>query len=270
MSNNFKFKYSDNEYNSLRTEMIERISSIYTISNLAITTVISAWTAGLALLIFLLSKDATIDAYYITFAGFIDSLFFLAPILFFLPIVTKNSENLNQIASLSAYIRVFYEYIRPKYKNGDIDRYSWEYSNNLVSNINVDRGKKSISLKLYNEEYTLLSILSFLMYLATAIINIKKAFDSNLTPYLHLIIVALYSSLILIAFIFIIKIHKTSSIKNFMKKGIFYTERYINRAIELKLIPENQFQKVYNDLDPEKEQQIFHTIKKDKPSKKKK
>ncbi|MDE6092582.1 MAG: hypothetical protein K2G14_05750, partial [Ruminococcus sp.] len=60
-----------------------------------------------------------------------------------------------------------------------------------------------------------------------------------------------YFALTIISVILIIKIHKASSIKTVMKSSNFYTKAYIKRAIELGLIAENQFNKVYRELDPE-------------------
>ena len=46
---------------------------------------------------------------------FFMSMVFVVPIYFFIPLAVKSGENLVQIASISAYIRVFYEYSARKY-----------------------------------------------------------------------------------------------------------------------------------------------------------
>ncbi len=244
--------FSEEEYESIRTEMIERISTINSVSNTAITTAISTWTAGLALLIFLISKDGVINDYSLVAAGFINSLFFLAPILFFLPLAIKSGENINQIGSISIYIRVFYEYIHMNNYGKELKLFNWELSNNLVSDINVYRGKNSKPLMLYNEEFTILALVSFGMYFATIIVNILRILDTNISFVPVLSIILVYIILIIVAAIFIMRIHKASSIKAFMEKSKYFTRAYINRAIELGLIDKKDFQKAYNYLNPER------------------
>ena len=55
---------------------------------------------------------------------------------------------MRQIDSISVYIRVFYDY--PVEKNKD--NRNWETSNNLMSDSNVNRGKRSKYIRMYNEE----------------------------------------------------------------------------------------------------------------------
>ena len=104
-----------------------------------------------------LGKDAKFGVYEEIQMRFLSAAIFIIPILFFVPLAVKSGENLIQIASISTYIRIFYEY-------PTIDRkksWNWESSNNLLSNANVDRKKKSFAMKFFNLEYTILSICSF-------------------------------------------------------------------------------------------------------------
>ena len=62
---------------------------------------------------------------------------FFNSIFYFVPLAIKSGENLTQMVSLSAYIRVFYDY--PFQKNLKMN---WETSNNLLSVVNTDKKKK--------------------------------------------------------------------------------------------------------------------------------
>lgn len=58
MKNKLKYKPSENEYMSLREELIQRTSNINSQASSAIVAIISAWAAGFSIWISVLSKDA--------------------------------------------------------------------------------------------------------------------------------------------------------------------------------------------------------------------
>lgn len=139
------------EYNALKSELNTRLSLISNKASTAIVTIISAWAAGITLIVIFLEKDVSkITSFAII--GFLEAFIFLIPILYFIPLAIKSCENIRQIASLSAYIKVFYEYKSVKNKKYVIN---WETSNNLMSSVNINGGLKSIPMFLFNEEYTI-------------------------------------------------------------------------------------------------------------------
>ena len=161
-----KFEFNIQEYISIRSEMCQRISVINAQSHTAILTIITAFGAGITL-----NYNAQVDKID-NMAGFISlniirCLIFIIPILYLFPLAVKSGEILIQIASLSAYIRVFYDYI-----SNDNNKMNWETSNNILSNANIDRGKRSFYMKFYNEEYTVLACISFVLYIIFSIISI--------------------------------------------------------------------------------------------------
>ena len=87
----------------------------------------------------------------------------MGSVFFFVPLAIKSGENLVQIASVSAYIKIFFEYTVSK----DTINFNWEISNNIFGQQNVKRSKYGSLMKWYNEEYTILAIFSsiFLEYM---------------------------------------------------------------------------------------------------------
>lgn len=247
--------FSENEYMSIRAEMIERIRLLNSQSFTALATVISFWTAGFTFKMALISKYDFISTEWerITM-DFLSATIFLIPIFLFIPLSVKSGENLAQIASISAYIRVFYDFSILKSK---INR-NWETSNNLLSNSNVDRKRKGDFLVFYNGEYTTLAVISFALYVICALLNIKKIiilFDTGKINVIctHCIIIVYFVITIIIPFIIII-IHKVACMKNsLMDKTVYYVQGYIKRANELGIIRDEDMQIAINELNPKKE-----------------
>lgn len=115
--NNYKF--SDQEYTSIRAEMIQRIDAINSQIMTAIVTIISSWVAGLTLLIEE-TKIENLSFSNLLLIDLVRTFVFLIPIFYFIPLAIKSGENLTQIVSISAYIRVFYDYSSIKNELGNI------------------------------------------------------------------------------------------------------------------------------------------------------
>lgn len=250
-----KITFSENEYISLRSEMIERIRLLNSQSFTALATIISFWAAGFTFKMALISNSAYFaEPYEKIIMQFLSAIVFLIPIFLFVPLSVKSGENLTQIASLSAYIRVFYDY--PIHKNKS--NKNWETSNNLLSNANIDRKNKSKILKLYNGEYTILSCISLIIYMIFETLNIKMLFllfkDSKINCwFLHTIIIV-YLLISIASVIVIIIIHKVASMKNTLMKGTtYYVQGYIKRANELGIIKDKDLQKAIVELNPTRE-----------------
>lgn len=239
-----KTKFNIQEYTSIRNEMVQRISIINAQSHTAILTIITAFGAGITLNYNaqVVQIDNTIGFVSL---NIIRSLIFIIPILYLLPLAVKSGENLIQLASLSAYIRVFYDYL-----SDNDSRMNWETSNNILSNANVDRGKRSFYMKFYNEEYTVLASISFVLYVVFSIISVlmlKSVFE---TKYLIITIIA-YTIIAIVLCYVIVFIHKSSGMKNtLMKYTPIYVEGYIKRAIEMGVIDNIDVVSAKKELDP--------------------
>ena len=245
-----KFEFNIQEYISIRSEMCQRISVINAQSHTAILTIITAFGAGITL-----NYNAQVDKID-NMTGFISlniirCLIFIIPILYLFPLAVKSGENLIQIASLSAYIRVFYDYI-----SNDNNKMNWETSNNILSNANIDRGKRSFYMKFYNEEYTVLACISFVLYIIFSIISII-ILDPVIERKYLIIIIATYIILGAGLIEIIVAIHKSSGMKNtLMKYTPIYIEGYIKRAIEMGIIKNTDIEVVKEELNPYKEIEI--------------
>lgn len=254
-----KYFFSESEYNSLREELVNRIGFIYSQSSTALTTIISTWAAGITLFIFLSGNSLKLPFIDEIIIRFINSFIFLIPVAFFIPLSIKSGENLTQIASLSAYIRVFFEYLSTSSNDNTIPLYNWEISNTLVSNINAFRKNKGKFILMFNEEFTILSIISVIMYLFNAGLNIKFLLETHSKKicliYLCLII---YVICTIISIVIVIKIHSSSCAKkNLIDKSPIFIEAYINRAFKLKLITKDQIAKIFEQINPNN--QIYRT-----------
>lgn len=238
----FNRKFSEHEYDSLRSEIVSRIGNINSQANSAIITILSTWSLGFALIV--ATKEFKIES--IVFL-IIDSFIFLVPIYYFVPLSIKSGENIQQIASISAYIKVFYEYYSSQHGT---KLFNWETSNNIYSTINVNRGKKSILMTFYNDEYTILSVASLLIYTLLSVYTLGKIYGTvSLKIYIICLIVKIFLGLLSGGVVWII--HKASCANDsMMKNTIFYVNAYIERAIEIGLISPNERETVRSTLDP--------------------
>lgn len=241
--------YSICEYTALKNEMNTRLSLINNQASTAIVTIISAWAAGITLMVIFLQKE-TSEMNSFIIIGFLESFIFLIPILYFIPLSIKSGENIWQIASLSAYIKVFYEY---RSINNESYLMNWETSNNLMSAVNINRGLKSLPMLLFNEEYTILSSVSFVLYCTSAIYSIKSLNVYQADISLRILFISLLVMLGLVGIIAICIIHKTSCMNNaMMKNSEIYLRAYIRRAIELGVISPQDLSNIENELNPKK------------------
>lgn len=247
-----KIVFSENEYISLRSEMIERIRLLNSQSFSALATIISFWAAGFTFKFALIANDK----YFLELnekivMQFLSAVIFLLPIFIFIPLSVKSGENLMQITSLSAYIRVFYDYP----VCCDKMNRNWETSNNLFSNANVNRKKRSRYMKVFNGEYVILSITSFLIYLVFEVLNIKSLImllrEQKISSLnLHMVLM-LYLLITILSIIVMIIINKVSSMKNtLMDKNNYYVKGYIKRANELGIIKDEDLEKAIFEMNP--------------------
>lgn len=253
-----KYTFSEAEYESIRTEVINRINAIYSQSNTALTTIISTWVAGITLFIFLTGDRQSLPYYTEIVMRLFTPLVFLIPVFFFIPLAIKSGENLTQIASISAYIRVFFEYLGEKSDDTSLPRYGWEITNTLVSNINAFRKDKSKFILRVNDEFTILSIISVIIYCISAGLNIVTILETlkgeNLQNSIWIyIIIAICIFFAVFSIIIVIKIHNSSCVKrNLIDKSPVFIKGYIQRAANLNLISNDKEtkDKIFEELDP--------------------
>lgn len=71
------YSFSKEEYNSLRQEIISRVTILNTQSSSALATIISTWSIGIALFVFCLQDGNITDAISLIVTGFINSCFLI-------------------------------------------------------------------------------------------------------------------------------------------------------------------------------------------------
>lgn len=99
--------FNEEEYSALRAETCTRIEIMNSQATSALTTALATWVMGFTLLGFQVTSQPTDIMAVLLPLGQIVA--FLATILLLLPMATKSGENLRQMVSLGAYIRVFYD-----------------------------------------------------------------------------------------------------------------------------------------------------------------
>lgn len=232
-----KFHFSEAEYNALRAETITRITLINQQASTAIVTIISVWAAGIGLLILTSEKEIT-DILSIIVLNFINAFIFLIPVFYFIPLAVKSGENMTQLVSVSAYLKVFYDYL--SCKNSE-DLMNWETSNYLFSFFSEKHNKKSFLIYLYNEEYTILASASYVFYIIWAWLAYNRInklcitfVDKNI--YLSVLIILGVAGIISV-----FVIYRESCVRNaMMNKTQYYIEKYTERAGELGVLSKKE------------------------------
>ena len=172
------------EYNALREEMLARLSFMNSYSYNVLTIIIALWVAGFSLIGVRFGLYSQSDNYIKLAFIFGESIAFFMVIPIVHSYVIKNDENIRQIASIGAYLRVFYECI-PIVKHEE-SFFLWE---NVDSSLNLtkitsnysgsqnDRVIKKISrfihmhgiLDFYTSEYFFMEFASFVFWVMSFI-----------------------------------------------------------------------------------------------------
>ncbi|MBQ6435403.1 MAG: hypothetical protein IJP96_01530 [Synergistaceae bacterium] len=224
-------KLQKSEYLSLRDELVMRIQLINSQENTALLTAISFGAAVIAL-----QKDSV---QIISVIGYIQALLLFFLIVVLIPIASKSGENLRQIATISAYIKVFYEY--PSL-NGDYKHpFLWE---TILGKSYFVSYKQNNFLIFANMEYTFLSAISTIMLFIRLITiesvsdNMQLLWDDKITEKSLIICIAIIAITILLFYI-TKSIFNMSCVKNNMidMEGKLLPD-FIKQAKDMKVIDE--------------------------------
>ena len=104
----------------------------------------------------------------------------------------------------------------------------------------------------YNDEYTILSAVSLLIYILLSVYTLKNICSAvSLTKYLIYLIITIL--LTLCSVVIVVLIHRVSCMENsMMKNTVFYVNAYIDRAIEIGIIPADERELVSSILNPDR------------------
>lgn len=226
------------EYVSLRAEILERISIMNTQGQSAISVVIAFWAAGLALMGIRIgfNPDNTLQTYQLIGLCMGESISFCAALWILCPLSLKSAENINQLAALSAYIKVFHEWIPGRH---GVDMHpNWE---TIDAKTNHMKTVQKMSGKcLYNSEYQILGILSMSLFVISVISYagiIRSDTQSSVSTISVVITVIIYTLIIKFDIFCFYKICKASSVKKHFQDYLEdATKRYKEIAKEEGLI----------------------------------
>ena len=194
------------EYNSLKSEIINRINIMNTQASTAISLIIAIWAAGFGLLGIQLSNLEDLSMAQNLALSFGQIGVFILSNVILLPMAIKSGENLRQMVSLGAYIQVFFEYL--SHKNGLPTQFTWETSDKAINSV-INSKEYRCRDYLFNSKYTILGIISLLFILIE--IPLNYSFSNHVIDNVPLAII--YVAVILFSVFLIWKIYCYSSSK---------------------------------------------------------
>lgn len=251
------------EYETLRNEIVERISIINSQASNAMSLIITTWAAGFTLLgVQATNRNISEDMIILLSVGE-ETAFFFA-ILFLLPMAVKSGENLKQLASLGIYIRVFYEYV-PRYRRDKKDLYLWETADKHINIGATSKGLSDKVIQMYNMEYVLLGLLSFAFWILVAAYHVSIVFCRSNGWELSVLISILF--LVGIGALFMLRlIYKQSNNRdNMMKLTEEYTQKYLLLAVHMNYISEKDIKGAWDELNPKNGLEVADFLKMIKP-----
>ena len=164
------------EYNSLRQEILERITLMNSQNSSAIQVIIPLWVAGFTLMGIRLGGD--IDSIMVKIGlcwGESIAFYVVIPILCSMAI--RSAENIRQIAALGSFIRVHYELL-PKVigtNNKGAEQFFWESMDAAASKLKKSDEKTCLQkrflngLIFYNREYLWMALTSLAFWVVSLI-----------------------------------------------------------------------------------------------------
>ena len=248
---------SEEEYISLRDEIIERVSIMNNQSSSAFGATLTVWAAGFTCFGIMAATWSETNQQIMKWISLCPIGVFLISMLILLPMGIKSGENIRQIIAIGSFIKVYYEYI-PTLKDPNKQYISWETANALVNRGITNKEKKQgvsdvINRRIddcHNAEYTLLCIASsMLMIIALSVFY--ELFPNMLNIAIYYILGAL---LFLFSVFWISTVYIQSNAKrNAKNANILFTKEFLILAVEKNILSEEEAKKAWNDLNPKNE-----------------
>lgn len=237
------------EYQTLRNEIVERISIINSQASNAMSLIITTWAAGFALL-GVQATNKTISEDMIILLSVGEEIAFFFAILFLLPMAVKSGENLKQLASLGIYIRVFYEFV-PRYRGEKKDLYLWETADKHINICATSKGLSDKVIQMYNMEYVLLGLLSFAFWILVAAYHVSIVFDNKgngweLSVLIIILVLVSFGALLVLRLVY----KQSNNRDNMMKLTEEYTRKYLLLAVHMNYISEDDIKGAWDELNP--------------------
>lgn len=256
-------KINITEYSSLRSETCTRIEIMNSQSTSALTTALATWVIGFTLLGFQVTSKPEPNNIMTFLLPLGQIVAFLSSIIMLLPMASKSGENLQQMVSLGAYIRIFHDEASQTVPN-DSPKFYWETVDkkmNSLLNSNSNSSKiiehtlfRLISKSaIFNSEYVCLSLVSNAFFLLAGIdfiYSLYIAFRSTTTCMVAVIL------LVFVEFLMIITIREINRISsgrlNLMETYRTYLVKYFEFAVYYGIFDIEKAQQVWNDINQDK------------------
>lgn len=245
-----KYIISEQEYQSLRGEMIERIKLMNTQAVSAITIVLTMWAAGVGILGIQLTNLSKLDTIHNTALCCSEIGAFFCALLILIPLSVKSGENLRQQVVIGCYLKIFYYYLVRR-DNTDSDKiYPWEYINGLTNDIFKKKNKKSMRLQIFaNSEYPILGLLSAFFSFSILITNYNIIFEKEHMAFFKGLFIFVIVIIMVVEILIILIVYKNTSMKNNMTNIADKTlKNTLTIAIKTKFIDCNEFDTAYEEL----------------------
>ena len=225
-------KMDNDEFAGIREEITMRIQLVNTQESTAIALCVGFWAAAVALLV--MEKM------------FLAAILFYVPVILIIPISCKSGENIYQIAVLSSYIKVFYEYASIKNKDISEKLFCWEFANAKMFKIRSHKRSDALFLFLLNNTYFMLAVISLFMYMfeiCCAILNHWYTLNNK-------VFWIVFNALFFIAGVFfVIKIYLFSSVKrNMVEPQYKIIKEFSEIAKKLDVISQEDSDKIISEV----------------------
>ena len=224
-------KFSKNEYNVLRTELQERIQLLNTTNINIISVTITTWSISFILFGNIIETEA-IDYRLKAFLYLIQAIILSVPLFCMVPLSLKARDNIEQISSIGAYLEIFHE-IKSMYSE---EVYHWEMINSKYTELN---GDSKIS-RYINIEYTVISILSILLYTSFTLLAVVKVWND---VYTVSFIISLGVTLLILMIYLLINISKDTQINKIMgEKRQIQRRNFLKEALSINYISKDEYE----------------------------
>lgn len=253
-------KVNVSEYSALREETCTRIEIMNSQANSAFTTALAAWVIGFTLLGLQFTSDNS-SADVLTLILTIGQMTaFFSAIILLLPMAARSGENLRQLVSLAAYIRIFFDEASQVNSQDDFKFY-WETMDKKMNIIINSSTKTSTSTvydniqkfsskpSLFNSEYIALAIVSnafFLLHCANFIFLLCEV------PVRITILITVCLVLIAFEILAICLIRKISQVSsgrlNSKETYRVYLKQYFELAMKYNVLGKDEGEQIWNDI----------------------
>lgn len=248
---------SENEYISLRDEIIERVTVMNNQASSAFGVILTVWAAGFTCLGIMAACWTQMSYPYMRWLSICPVGAFFISLLIILPMAIKSGENVRQIISIGVFIKIFYEYI-PSIKNQGCNNIGWETANAIVNRGITQKAKNKRFFNWFdgkindriNSEYTLLGIASlFFMFIAILINREIVRNSERIWIYYTAYSICLFFSIFYIGIISF----QSNGKRNAKMANQSYTKEFLLLAIEKSILTEEEVKQAWLDLNPQNE-----------------